>query len=405
MSLSMRHPLRLPMAPAGTEKLRPSSAETETHLVAAERLAAVFAAEAAKHDRTGRLPAGPFDRLHAAGLLNLTIPTALGGAGAGLGELVAVVGRIARGDASIALVHAMHLLHMAAIYRRATWPRHLAERIAWEILDGPALVNALRVEPEQGSPARGGLPATVARRTERGWRLDGHKIYSTGSTLLTWAFVWARTADPEPKVGQFLVPMNAPGIRIEETWNHLGMRATASHDVLFENVPLPADHAVDLRAPADWAAPDPVQTAWNTLTVSALYDGIARAARDWFVAYAKDRRPSNLGAPLATLERFQEAVGEIDGWLAVNRRLIAGAAAEIDSDPASLGATEAGLIKRTVTGNAIKAVERALELTGNRGLDRAHPLERHYRDVLCSRIHTPQNDSILVAAGRAAFGL
>ena len=405
MSLSMRRPLRLPIAPVGTEKLRPPPAESETALEAAQRLAAVFAAEAAKHDRTGRLPAGHFDRLHAAGLLNLTIPTALGGAGAGLGEVVRVIGQIARGDASTALVHTMHLLHVAAIFRRATWPQHLAERIAWEILDGPALVNALRVEPEQGSPARGGLPATVARRTERGWRLDGHKIYSTGSTLLTWALVWARTAEVEPKVGTFLVPMNTPGIRIEETWNHLGMRATASHDVLFENVLLPADHAVDLRAPAGSAVSEPGQAAWNTLTVSALYDGIARAARDWFVAYARDRRPSNLGASLATLERFQEAAGEIDGWLAVNRRLIAGAAAEVDEDPASLGVAEAGLIKRTVTGNAIKAVERALELTGNRGLDRAHPLERHYRDVLCSRIHTPQNDSILVAAGRAAFGL
>jgi len=405
MSLSMRHPFRLPIAPAGTDKSRPPSAGNETRLGAAERLATLFAAEASKHDRTGRLPAGPFDRLHAAGLLNLTIPTALGGTGAGLGEVVAVIGHIARGDASVALVHTMHLLHVASIFRRASWPRHLSERIAWEILDGPALVNALRVEPEQGSPARGGLPATVARRTERGWRLDGHKIYSTGSTRLTWAIVWARTDEDTPRVGQFLVPMNAPGIHIKETWNHLGMRATASHDVLFENVPLSADHAVDIRTPADWARPDPVQTAWNTLTVSALYDGIARAARDWFVTYAKDRQPSNLGAPLATLERFQEAVGEIDGLLAVNRRLIAGAAAEVDVDPLSLTATEAGLIKRTVTGNAIKAVERALELTGNRGLDRAHPLERHYRDVLCSRIHTPQNDSILVAAGRAAFGL
>jgi alkylation response protein AidB-like acyl-CoA dehydrogenase len=405
MSLSMRRPLRLPLASDRTADPRPSPDERAARLARADVLATAFAAEAAKHDRSGRLPPAHFERLHEAGLLNLTVPPAFGGAGAGLAEVTAVIGRIARGDASTALVLAMHLLHVASVFRRAAWPQHLAERIAWEILDGPALVNALRVEPEQGSPARGGLPATVARRTERGWRLDGHKIYSTGSTLLTWAFVWARTADEEPRIGLFLVPMNAPGIRIEETWNHLGMRATASHDVLFENVPLPADHAVDIRLPAEWAAPDPAQMAWNTLTVSALYDGVARAARDWFVGYAQDRRPSNLGASLATLERFQMAVGEIDGWLAVNRRLIAGAAAEVDLDPASLGAVEAGLIKRTVTGNAIKAVERALELTGNRGLDRSNPLERHYRDVLSSRIHTPQDDSILTASGRAAFGL
>ena len=57
-----------------------------------------------------------------------------------------------------------------------------------------------------------------------------------------------------------------------------------------------------------------------------------------------------------------------------------------------------------MTANAIRAVELALQLTGNHGLARQNPLERHYRDVLCSRIHTPQNDAILVAAGKAALG-
>ncbi|HMD03763.1 MAG TPA: acyl-CoA dehydrogenase family protein [Candidatus Binatus sp.] len=64
---------------------------------------------------------------------------------------------------------------------------------------------------------------------------------------------------------------------------------------------------------------------------------------------------------------------------------------------------ESGLVKMTVTTNAIAAVERAVELVGNPGLSRANKIERHLRDVLCSRIHTPQNDSILLAAGRAAF--
>ncbi|MNO06445.1 hypothetical protein D3C81_2282130 [compost metagenome] len=58
-----------------------------------------------------------------------------------------------------------------------------------------------------------------------------------------------------------------------------------------------------------------------------------------------------------------------------------------------------------MTGNAIRAVELALQLSGNHGLSRNYPVERHYRDVLCSRIHTPQNDSVLVAAGRAQLGL
>jgi alkylation response protein AidB-like acyl-CoA dehydrogenase len=181
------------------------------------------------------------------------------------------------------------------------------------------------------------------------------------------------------------------------------MRATGSHDVVFEDVALPPDHAVDIRPPAAWSL-DPRQWAWNTLLLAALYDGIARAARDWLVNFLHERQPSSLGAPLATLPRIQSVVGEIEGWLAVNARLLAGAADEVDRG-ATIGIGELGLIKRAVTGQAVQAVEAALSLAGNHGLSRANPLERHYRDVLCSRIHTPQDDSVLLAAGREALSL
>jgi alkylation response protein AidB-like acyl-CoA dehydrogenase len=58
-----------------------------------------------------------------------------------------------------------------------------------------------------------------------------------------------------------------------------------------------------------------------------------------------------------------------------------------------------------VTNNAIAAVEDALSLTGNHGLSRTNPLERHYRDVLCGRVHTPQDDATRISAGRLALGV
>ena len=61
------------------------------------------------------------------------------------------------------------------------------ERSAAE--DG-AFVNSLRVEPELGTPIRGGLPATIARRTANGWALSGRKIYATGSPVLAWNAIW-----------------------------------------------------------------------------------------------------------------------------------------------------------------------------------------------------------------------
>jgi alkylation response protein AidB-like acyl-CoA dehydrogenase len=100
----------------------------------------------------------------------------------------------------------------------------------------------------------------------------------------------------------------------------------------------------------------------------------------------------------------QEKFGEIEARLQINRTLLSTAAAEADAG-AGPSAVEANIIKHTATGNAVRAVEIGLELTGNPGVSRRNPLERHYRDVLCGRIHSPQDDTILVAAGRAAFGL
>ena len=79
-----------------------------------------------------------------------------------------------------------------------------------------------------------------------------------------------------------------------------------------------------------------------------------------------------------------------------------GLAARADAgDP--LATSHAGIAKLTGTRAAIGAVEQAVALVGNNGLTRRYPLERHYRDVLCSRVHTPQDDSVVTAAGQSAF--
>ncbi|MBL6612620.1 MAG: acyl-CoA/acyl-ACP dehydrogenase [Reyranella sp.] len=366
-----------------------------------DRLRVEFAATAEHYDRTASFPFENFHRLSEAGLLALTVPRKFGGAGAGLADAIAVVGGIARGEPSTALVLAMQYAMHASIPARA-WPSHIVERLAREAAAGVSLVNALRVEPELGTPARGGLPATVALCNEFGWRLRGHKIYSTGIPILSWLAVWARTDEEEPRVGTFLVPAKAAGVRIVETWDHLGMRATGSHDVILEDVEIPADHAVDIRPPKAWTSPDAVQVAWGALLVAAVYDGIARSARDWLVDFLRDRKPANLGASLATLPRMQEAVGEIETLLAANARLLRSAALDLD-DGRPPAPSEAGMLKSIITNNAIAAVEGALKLTGNHGVSRRNALERHHRDVVCARIHTPQDDSVRLAAGRLAL--
>jgi len=370
----------------------------------ANALASDFASRASLHDRDASFPFENFSQLSEAGLLALTVPAALGGYGASLLDAVRIVAIFAKADPSTALVLSMHYIHHLLMATSPRWPARLARKLARETVEGLALINALRVEPDLGSPARGGLPATIARKTETGWRLTGRKIYSTGAPILKWYAVWARTDEPEARVGLFLVPAGLPGTHIVETWDHLGMRASGSHDVVFEDVVFPLDHEIDVRRPDDWRVPDVTQPAVHAIFVAAIYDGVARAARDWLIEFLKSRVPSNLGAALATLPRAQEVVGGIEARLAVNARLIESLAGDFD-DGVPLSASEAGIVKLTVTNNAVAVVEDALSLTGNHGLARANPLERHYRDVLCGRIHTPQDDATRLTAGCLALGL
>ena len=278
---------------------------------------------------------------------------------------------------------------------------HAQARMATEAVEHGALINSLRVEPELGSPTRGGLPATMVRRTPEGWKLTGHKIFATGAPGLRWMDVWACTEDDPAQVGHVLVRGDAPGIRIVETWDHIGMRATCSHDVLFENVPV-ADMHVAVRPLAKWQNADVAQAAWNAAGMAAIYTGIARAARDWVVDFLRRRVPGGLGAPLATLPRAQEKVGEIEMLLSANARLIGSVATEVDyGSPTS--PTESALIKAMAIENAIRAVELAASLAGNHAHARANPIERHIRDVRSGRVQAPQADAAHITAGRSAL--
>jgi alkylation response protein AidB-like acyl-CoA dehydrogenase len=374
---------------------------------ALEVLQTKFAERAAEHDRDGSFPVENFDLLREFGLLSLTVPCEFGGGGANLATTARVVRAVAYAEPATALVLTMQYVYQLGITQSTRWPRRVREIVQRDAVENGALINALRVEPDLGTPARGGLPATLARRVPGSvpgaWSVSGHKIYSTGIPVLTWLGVWGRTDEAEPRTGFFLIHRSSPGIRVIESWDHLGMRASGSHEVVFENVIIPEDHAVDVRPPAEWTGiQGGHQNIWMSVLLAEIYNAVARAGRDWLIQFAKTRVPSNLGAPLSTLPRFQEALGSIEALLWDNRALLDRAVEATDRGE-SLGVREGNLVKFTVTNNAISAVEKAIELTGNHGLDRRNPLERHYRDVLCGRIHTPQNDAILTEAGRAAF--
>lgn len=385
-------------------------------IVAAARAVAVGLAERAdRHDREADYPAENIDAIWAAGLGNVNLPVEAGGLGADLTTTGAVVEALSVGDPSTALIYVMHVAHLQEMVAPGSlWPEHLRERVVADCLAGPALINSLRVEAELGSPSRGGIPATRARRGRAAdgqevWRVSGRKTYSTGSYGLRWMMVGAATEaeDAQPRqVGVFLVPGEAEGVEVVETWDHLGMRASASHDVVFHDVEIPLDHAVNLQSvgsPPPGARSLTEGDVWARVLLLRIYLGVAKAGRDWLAGYLNERTPTSLGAPLASLPRFQAAMGEIEALIFTADSLAGQLARGFDGGGAA-GAEAARrlpLVKVVVTGNVIKALETGMALIGNPGLSYHHPLQRHYRNALCSRIHTPQDDVVLTAAGKA----
>ncbi len=379
-----------------------TSALPKPDLDALPALTATLAAHAERHDREASFPYEGIEAVHRAGLLTATVGARSGGPGGRLADTVRILGALGAGDPAVALVSAMTLFIHAAEARTPYWPAEVYQEVLAESAERATLVNALRVEPDLGTPVRGGLPATVALRRGDHWELTGRKIFSTGAVALRWMLVWARTDEPQPRVGSFLVRSGSPGLTVDPTWNHLGLRASRSDDVLLDAVPVPLGHLTALAAPGADGGRDEVAGAYNSLGLTALYLGVARTAQEWLTGFLHERTPTALGAPLSSLQRFQSAVGEIEVALNGAERLVTSLAEAVDAgDPAAAGQSAGAKVIGTRA--AIDAVQQAVALIGNNALTYDNPLQRHLRNVLCSRIHTPQDDTVLLAAGQSAL--
>ncbi|GIM91990.1 acyl-CoA dehydrogenase family protein [Paractinoplanes toevensis] len=358
---------------------------------------AEIASTAAEYDRSGDLPWKGLHVAHRAGLLTATVGKQYGGPGLGPRDVVRILTAIGEGDASVGLLASNSLMSHAGQAARLHWPKAYYDDLLERSKNGPALVNAIRAEPELGAPARGGLPKTTLTRTGDGWVLNGRKAYATGGTGLAYHVVWA-VADE--RVGHVIVPADLPGITWIDTWDHLGLRASNTHDVVYEDVRLPADAFVEIPRGPDGVYRDPAAMAGPaSFGHPAQYVGVARAARAAFAAFARSRIPSSLGKPIAETERIQAVAGEIDLQIVQAETLLHGALLRLEAgDTAFL--PELSAVKVAIARSVIAATQTAVAALGNPGLTRHNPLERHLRDALCIRVHPPQEDAVLLAGGR-----
>ncbi|MGR9466185.1 acyl-CoA dehydrogenase family protein [Rhizobium leguminosarum] len=357
----------------------------------------VIADAAPDADRTGQFPWIGIRAVHQSGLLESTVATRYGGQGATLADAAHILAALGRGDPSVALISAMTIFNHLGQAAKNHWPDDLYRRLLAEAKQKPLLLNAARVEPELGSPARGGLPATVARRTTSGWSITGRKRFVTGAYGLTHFLVWAHTDETPARVGTFVVPNGLSGIHVIENWNSLGMRATGSHDVEYTDVEIPAENVLELVDPSV-AQQDNRAHAAITLALTAIYLGAAEAAQAAFIRFAHERVPANLGHPIARTERFVTLSGEIDLLVSGARQIIFGAL------EANHGDAEKMIRARLIAGRQLReAVQIAVRGIGNPGLSADLGLERHFRDIQSVLVHAPQEDTSISILGRAAF--
>lgn len=381
----------------------------ERWLEQADELAARFAERAPEHDREASFPFENFADLREAGFHRLVVPEEYGGWGATMPEAILVVERLARGDGATALVFDMHVQVLGSLSESRPWPEEKFAAFCRQVVEQGGLINSCATEPELGSPSRGGLPATRAQRSGDGWAINGRKTFSSGSVVLTHVLVPAvLDGEPEGSVGVFLVAMDRPGIRIDETWDVMGMRTTASHDLYLEGVQVSAEDLVLHRDPG---VPDPGRTsggAWFGMTVSGVYLGIAEAARDAAIKFAQERKPTALkGQAIATLEPIQRLLGALEAELLTARALLYTIAETWTNCPEQRPALmpNIGLCKVIATTHAVKATDLALRVVGGQSMSHSLPLERYFRDVRAGLFHPPTEDVAHAGVGKKLLGI
>jgi alkylation response protein AidB-like acyl-CoA dehydrogenase len=364
----------------------------------AKNLGKRFCTRASTADRDGELSRKDIQDLKTSGYLGLSVSKECGGWGASLAECVAAQLELAKGSGSTALVVAMTLHVIGHARETRLWSASHYEGLCREVAKG-ALVNAVASEPRLGSPSRGGLPDTFAVRDGDKLVINGHKTWVTGGAHLNHLLVRLRLDEEAVTVW---IPATTPGLRWEKTWGDaLSLRASDSHDLFLENVVVA--EARILETSQTRTSPN----LWFPLLIAATYLGIALAAKDEAVRYAKERVPSALGQPIATLPVVQRQLGEIELRLQGALALLNQTALE-GSDPNrddSDFAPKANGAKQVAVETAIEVTDKCLRLAGAAGLHKGLALERYFRDVRAGLMHPPSKDAVLEQLGKAAVDL
>ena len=338
-------------------------------------------------ERRGEIPMALYRKMAELGFLGAPVPTTYGGAGMDYVSFALFVEEISRGSSSVRTTVSVQtslsestLMLFANEEQKQRWlvPLAKGEKFgAWAL-----------TEPEAGSDAAN-LQTTA--KLERGeWVLNGAKRFISNGGMADYVFVYAREPGSKRHDGLscFMVPKGTKGFTVTnvETTTKLGLRASPTADLAFEDCRVPEDHLVGKRG-------DGWEQAMKTLNggrlgIAAGAVGVARAALEAAVKYAKDRKA--FGRPIAAFQLIREMIAEsaveIDA-----ARLLTLRAAQL-RDLGIDNTLEVSMAKLFGAQMAMRVTDRAIQVHGGYGFSGEFDVERYFRDARILGLYEGTNE-------------
>lgn len=334
---------------------------------------------AAEQERDGRFPLEALKGLAELGLLGVNIDAEFGGAEAGVLAYSLAMMEVSRACASTGVSMAVTNMVAEVIQHFGNDDQkreHLPKVTSGEHVTGAFALS----EPAAGSDP--GAMTTTAKRDGEGWVLNGQKQWITNGAYAGVMVVWARTGGAGTKgISCFLVPGGTPGLVVGKPEDKLGIRASNTVPLTFEDCRVPSSALLNDEGMGFRIAMMALDGGRIGIASQAI--GIASAALAAAVAYAKDRQA--FGKPIADFQAIQ--------WMLADSQTELEAARLLTFQAASLKQAqkpftrEASMAKLFASEAANRICNRAMQVHGGYGYIREYPVERYLRDVRVTTIY------------------
>ena len=372
------------------------SDEQEVYRKSIRRLCGDHVAPFAREvDESGAFPWKTYERLVEAGILGLGIPEQYGGTGADQVSQAITIEELARACGSTSLI--MQISKLATIPILMWGSEDLKQRYLPGIVSGRFQAAYCLSEAEAGSDVA--AMTTTARREGSEYVLSGNKAWVSNAGIAEVSVVFAKT---EPGAGHrgisaFVVD-NGPGVRVTRLYNKLGMRASPTGDVSFEEVRVPETNLLGNEGDGFRIAMSALDRSRPGIGAQAV--GIAQGALDAALAYLNQRQA--FGKRIADFQGLQFMVADAVMSIEAARGLVYAAHAMIDADHPDL--TRMGAMAKCMASDvAMQVTTDAVQLFGGLGYTSEAPVERMMRDAKATQIYEGTNQIQRMVIARKAL--